>query len=229
MRGTGSRSVAVDLQLLSIWLTHCMQFFQVFDAPSETASLLPAEVLRVALSRQPENIATLVTLCVERLTDLLASPTFPVQSSAMMPSVSSWMGGNRPTSSAETINSSREFLNAARVLCRVLPVLYEKVGASTQHVSLAEDQAAAAQSSLDWVNDLLWKRHVVQVMPEHDSGDASQQSAAQFVIDDEEEEEGQDQQAPQDEAPEAQTKELPSLGEQLCVLPLLPPRMQICS
>lgn len=187
-----------------------MQFFQVFDAPSEIAALLPADLLRAAVTRQPDNVATLMTLCVDRLSDLLASPTFPSASSGVSFNFSSWVGSSSTT--AAQINSTREFLNAARVLCRLLPVLFERLQTQTSHAIFPEDQANR-DAAADWVHQLLWKGQVVEA-PTEDQDQRNQ--SAQFVIDDEDEEDDPETAKPHStNRPQVRTIELPSLGERL--------------
>lgn len=129
-------------------------------------------------------------------------------------------GSSSNATSASQINSTKEFMNAARVLCRLLPLLFERLQTHSQHVLLPEDQANR-NASADWVHQLLWKRRVVPLPGQQEQQQQQREEAyaraAQFVIDDEEEEEEDPATAKPapSEPPAVQTTELPSLGEQL--------------
>lgn len=174
----------------------------MFDAPSEIVQLLPADLLRAALNKQPTNIATLFQLCVTRLADLIHSPTFPTQN-ALSNGPAGWFSSVAGTSTS--IQSTREFLNAARVLSRLLPVMFEKLQTAPTQVNFAEDQASR-NSAADWMLGIIWNPRQETVSAEEE---ANADQASQFVIDDEDEENQGEQQ------PQPTTREVPALGDTL--------------
>lgn len=78
-----------------------IQYWLLFDSPSEVLTLLDIPSLLAALHRQPRNLHTLVHVLYDHLVSLLQA-------------------SNDPSTAAE-IDFSREVLNCVRVLSRVVP------------------------------------------------------------------------------------------------------------
>ncbi|CCA69579.1 hypothetical protein PIIN_03518 [Serendipita indica DSM 11827] len=178
-----------------------LQYTTLFDTAGEAFTLInPSDIYRSLLHR-PENVATLLTYLITKLSSLLGDHTFP----ASAPSISSSLnplnslpinlGGNTDR------NPTKQVLNCIRVISRILPVIFglEVPG---------------------WEESLMWKQRTVVIPPPSAGGGYGQRldEAPQFVIDDEEEEEesGSTQIASQPASTAEPTTQIqPSLAEQL--------------
>ena len=154
----------------------------------------------------PENVATLIRVLTSRLFNLVSDHTFPSTTGV---SVASYATSLIRSVTTER-NTTKEVLNAIRVLQRVLPVVFEVEGESNA-----------------FELDILWKK----------VADSENQPPAeetpQFVIDDNDDDDDDDRGESSDVArsttqgqgstPKADKVLLPSLGEKLfsCINDLL--------
>ncbi|KIJ69506.1 hypothetical protein HYDPIDRAFT_106142 [Hydnomerulius pinastri MD-312] len=177
------------------------QYFTLFDTPSDVFSLISPHDIRRALLDAPENVATLIRVLTSRLFNLVSDHTFP---SASGTSVASYATSLIKAATAER-NTTKEVLNALRVLQRVLPVIFEVEGESNA-----------------FELEVLWKK----VEVDHED-DPTATEAPQFVIEDDEDgsENGEGANSTsQASGPKPKAKKtLPSLGEKLftCINDLL--------
>lgn len=156
------------------------------------------------MSDAPENVATLIRVLTSRLFNLVSDHTFPSPSGV---SVASYATSLIKSVTTER-NTTKEVLNAIRVLQRVLPVVFEVEGESNA-----------------FELEVLWKK--VEADNEHQP---AAEEMAQFVIEDEEDEDGGENRdetkastQAQGSAPKPEKILLPSLGEKLfsCINDLL--------
>lgn len=138
-----------------------VQFWLLFDSPSDVNTLLDSYTLSLALKQNPTNLITLINVVSNHLFTLLASSEFPG------PSGINW----NPTGS--NVDLSREALNCVRVLARVIPFVFQN----------QSDTGGSLEEGIFWTRE-----KVEMVAP---TVEASQQAteASQFVIDDEDEDE----------------------------------------
>ena len=146
---------------------------------SHLPSLPSGNAVRTALQKYPDNIRTLVTVLATQFIRLIRSPTFPRPSSATFAlPLSPWSG-------ASVADDVRSVLNCARVIARVLPIIWE-------------DES-------DWTH-WLWEGKEEEV----DSSPNGNEAQAQFVIEDEDEDEDETERA-KVEVKEPTKKRTPSL------------------
>lgn len=153
----------------------------------------------------PENVATLIRVLTSRLFNLVSDHTFP---STISVSVASYATSLIKSVTTER-NTTKEVLNAIRVLQRVLPVIFEVEGESNA-----------------FELEVLWKK----VEADNDNQPRAEETP-QFVIEDDEDDEdgGENGDATKPTAqgrgstPKAEKILLPSLGEKLfsCINDLL--------
>lgn len=151
----------------------------------------------------PENIATLIRVLTSRLFNLVSDHTFPSTTGV---SVASYATSLIKSATTER-NTTKEVLNAIRVLQRVLPVVFEVEGESNA-----------------FELEVLWKK--VEADNENQS---HTEEAPQFVIEDDDDDEGEhgDPIKPTSQRsgskPQPEKILLPSLGEKLfsCINDLL--------
>ncbi|KAF9228020.1 hypothetical protein BS17DRAFT_747084 [Gyrodon lividus] len=195
------------------------QYFTLFDTPSDVFSLISPHDIRRALFDAPENIATLIRVLTSRLFNLVSDHTFPSASGA---SVAFYATSLIKAATAER-NSTKEVLNAIRVLQRVLPVIFEVEGESNV-----------------FELEVLWKK---VEMDDEGEDEPTTTETPQFVIEDDDDgsENGEGTNSisqPPDSKPKPRPKKipLPSIGEKLfsCVNDLLfccgftlPPKIQV--
>ena len=169
------------------------RFLTTFGAASEVSSLMPAEVLRLAMLQRPENIVVLIQFLSQHIFKLIADPAFPATSSS-----TAWLPTNMTTD-----DKSREMLNCLRVLTRLWPLLFE---ATTPPTSIEE----RSTRDVDWADRLLWSRQPVENGHDAEEG--------QFVIEDEDDS-GLSFASLASDASGHSHKELgPSLGHKLLVI-----------
>ncbi|PWN47453.1 hypothetical protein IE53DRAFT_390420 [Violaceomyces palustris] len=167
--------------------------FLQLESASDVFSYLSLADVRKALDDRPENIETLVHVLTSHLESLLSDQNFsppPPTNQNPLAVLSSWKipTGFLPSSSSSSSNPSssssssldsrdrtREALNCARILTRVLPAIMERSNGGPQS------------------KDLLWGRGPPIISdPNHSSHkpvfeESEDTTASQFVIDDEEE------------------------------------------
>jgi High-temperature-induced dauer-formation protein len=168
--------------------------------------------VRRALLDAPENVATLIRVISSRLFNLISDHTFPSPVTTSVASFTTFM----KTAGSER-STTKGVLNCLRVLQRVLPVVFEIDGDTTQ-----------------FEFEVLWKRD--EVDDEDDPQNQDRSEASQFVIEDEDEDEDEDENgesaskplSPPPPPPSSTTKPkekktLPSLAERLfsCLTDLL--------
>lgn len=147
----------------------------------------------------PENVATLIRVVCNRLSNLLTDHTFPSPTpTATSATVAAFASSIMKTGSGDR-NPTKEVLNCLRILQRVLPIIFDVQGESNA-----------------FELELLWKNEEVDDLEGTDPGS----SAPQFEIGDDEDSDGEDgavkTPTPQRQAPSAKPKKkLPSLGEKL--------------
>jgi hypothetical protein len=163
------------------------QFQTLFTSASEVASLMPADVLRLAIAHKPENVACLIQTLATRIFKLLSDPSFPAASTS-----SSWL----PSTSVD--DRCTELLNCMRVLSRLWPLLFE---VSSPPASLEEQQ-----DEPDWLRKLLWSRADL---------DAAAQDEAQFIIEDEDSLDTSMQSSLTAASSQTEREQSPSLGQRL--------------
>jgi hypothetical protein len=177
------------------------QFTTLFDTASDVYSLIRPDDIRRALRDVPDNISTLIRVMCRRLFELVASPSFPAQSST---SVAAFASAFMKPGGVER-NATKEVLNCLRVLQRVLPVVFE-----------AESGPSRFEMAVLWYRD-------PQSAAQHPPEEA--ETTPQFVIEDDDDEDDA-----KSETPSATTssrvagpKQAPSLAERLfsCVFDLL--------
>jgi High-temperature-induced dauer-formation protein len=168
-----------------------LQFYHVFDTPTDVLTLLGASDIRSALSKQPSNIITLVRVLSRHLSRLLRSAVFPNRSDSSLVDLSAvnvFKLNQRRTSNSDPVT---EALNCIRVLSRVLPLVFEL------------DDDGQVEKELLWTSQTTEQgRSIGQRIEE-----------AQFVIDDEEANVTPEQEA----APGPDHSQGPLLGETLLI------------
>ncbi|KAG9318394.1 high-temperature-induced dauer-formation protein-domain-containing protein [Chiua virens] len=142
------------------------QYLVLFDSPSDVFSLVSPHDIRRAMLEAPENVATLIRVLTSRLFNLVSDHTFPSTTGV---SVASYATSFIKSVTAER-NTTKEVLNAIRVLQRVLPVIFEVEGESNT-----------------FELEVLWKKVEVDKDDQPLPGEAPQ-----FVIEDEDEDDGGD-------------------------------------
>lgn len=151
----------------------------------------------------PENVATLIRVLTSRLFNLVSDHTFPSTTGV---SVASYATSLIKSVTAER-NTTKEVLNAIRVLQRVLPVIFEVEGESNT-----------------FELEVLWKK-----VEANSENQPPAEETPQFVIEDEDEDDGGengDASEPTTHGGSTSKAEkilLPSLGEKLfsCINDLL--------
>ncbi|KAF6764892.1 high-temperature-induced dauer-formation protein-domain-containing protein [Ephemerocybe angulata] len=184
------------------------QYFILFDSASDVFSLITPHQIRRALLEAPENVATLVRVVCNRLSNLLTDHTFPSPTpTATSATVAAFASTIRKAGGGSSErNTTKEVLNCLRILQRFLPVIFDVQGESNA-----------------FEIELMWKSEEVDDLEEQESTGA----APQFVIDDDEDDDSDEDEADEDApktpaAPKPQApkpakpkKKLPSLGERL--------------
>ncbi|KAJ3548434.1 hypothetical protein NMY22_g1266 [Coprinellus aureogranulatus] len=175
------------------------QYFILFDSASDVFSLITPHQIRRALLEAPENVATLIRVVCNRLSNLLTDHTFPAPTpTATSATVAAFASPFMKTGGGDR-NPTKEVLNCLRILQRVLPIIFDVQGESNA-----------------FELELLWKNEEVD-----DHGDTDPGSATpQFVIEDDDEDSDEDgaPKTPTPQRPEPRVKpkkKLPSLGEKL--------------
>lgn len=150
----------------------------------------------------PENVATLIRVLTSRLFNLVSDHTFP---SATGVSVASYATSLIKSATTER-NTTKEVLNAIRVLQRVLPVIFEVEGESNS-----------------FELEVLWKKVEADA-----GGRPAAEETAQFVIEDDDDgseigDASRSTSQGSESAPKPENILLPSLGEKLfsCINDLL--------
>lgn len=150
----------------------------------------------------PENVATLIRVLTSRLFNLVSDHTFPSTTGV---SVASYATSFIKSATSDR-NTTKEVLNAIRVLQRILPVIFEVEGESNA-----------------FELEVLWKK----VEADNENQPLSEDSP-QFVIEDDDDgSESGDATKPTSQGSESKPKPekilLPSLGEKLfsCINDLL--------
>ncbi|KAF5324653.1 hypothetical protein D9611_004387 [Ephemerocybe angulata] len=184
------------------------QYFVLFDSASDVFSLITPHQIRRALLEAPENVATLVRVVCNRLSNLLTDHTFPSPTpTATSATVAAFASTIRKAGGGSSErNTTKEVLNCLRILQRFLPVIFDVQGESNA-----------------FEIELMWKSEEVDDLEEQESTGA----APQFVIDDDDDDDSDEDEADEDApktpaAPKPQApkpakpkKKLPSLGERL--------------
>jgi len=159
-------------------------------------------LVRRAMLDAPENVATLIRVLTSRLFNLVSDHTFP---SATGVSVASYATSLIKSATTER-NTTKEVLNAIRVLQRVLPVIFEVEGESNA-----------------FELEVLWKK-----VEADDEGRPAAEETPQFVIEDDDDgsESGDATRSTSqgsESTPKPENVLLPSLGEKLfnCINDLL--------
>lgn len=155
--------------------------------------------VRRALHDAPENVATLIRVICSRLFNLISDHTFPTPQPTSVASLTTFI----KTSASENTTTKR-VLNCVRVLQRVLPVVFEIDGETTQ-----------------FELEVLWKREEVEDSPVNEE-------PLQFAIEDDDEDSEEEGTEPSNDAiPKPKEtkakKQMPSLAERLlsCLVDLL--------
>lgn len=164
-----------------------------FHSPSHTFDTFSIKDARSIRDRQPANLRTLLELLTLHLDSLkydehFASPEGVRQSSQGLTDLGRWVASpltsafapGPSSSSTSPRDRTKEALNCARLLTRLLPVLYEDPGG---HSGSAASQTWT--SSLE--EEILWTRREAAVNAADDNsqvavGTADDDSANQFVI-----------------------------------------------
>ncbi|KAF9232146.1 high-temperature-induced dauer-formation protein-domain-containing protein [Melanogaster broomeanus] len=179
--------------------TYWDQYLTLFDTPSDVFSLISPHDIRRALFDAPENVATLIRVLTSRLFNLVSDHTFPSSSGASVASYATSL----IKSAATERNTTKEVLNAIRVLQRVLPVIFEVEGESNV-----------------FELEVLWKKVEVD-----DEEEPIGTKTPQFVIEDDDDgsENGEGTNSTPESKPNRKKTLLPSLGEKLfsCINDLL--------
>ncbi|KAI9566513.1 high-temperature-induced dauer-formation protein-domain-containing protein [Boletus coccyginus] len=178
------------------------QYFVLFDTPSDVFSLVSPHDIRRAMLDAPENVATLIRVLTSRLFNLVSDHTFP---SATGVSVASYATSLIKSATTER-NTTKEVLNAIRVLQRVLPVIFEVEGESNS-----------------FELEVLWKK-----VEADGEGRPAAEETAQFVIEDDDDgseigDASRSTSQGSESTPKPENILLPSLGEKLfgCINDLL--------
>ncbi|KAF8587219.1 hypothetical protein K439DRAFT_1614510 [Ramaria rubella] len=148
--------------------TYWKQYWELFDSvedvntlitPQHTLTHLGWTIVRTALQQQPDNIRTLLTVLATYFIRLIRSPTFP------RPSTTTFALPLSPWSGSSTADDVKSVLNCARVIARVLPIIWE-------------DES-------DWTH-WLWEEGEEEAI---ESSTADSNTQTHFVIEDEDEDE----------------------------------------
>ena len=99
------------------------------EAASEFPSLLPAEILRHALTANASNIVTLLSVTCHQLFTLLADPKFSLREQT----------SKSYFASAPQNDLTRQALNCIRVLSRILPFVHERTATRAEEHRLFHD------------------------------------------------------------------------------------------
>lgn len=232
-----------DHRFYSSLLLHFTSAAHAFD----TFSIKDARAIR---DRQPQNLKTVVRLLTAHLESLKRDEEFAIQSddgeAAGLMGLGKWVaaplspfaaafGGNNKSSvtADQHRNRTREALNCARLLSRLIPVLMEAPSSDS-----VGDKGHPSTSMLE--EDVLWSREALLLANSTQAEDASKRpelvknksessEEAQFVIDDDDasgrspntiNEDSKDPLKSEsvDVAPDLPTVASPALAERLCAL-----------
>lgn len=166
-----------------------------FESAAHAFDTFSVRIARLIRDRQPGNFRTLVHLLTAHVEALKADECFAIDDDANEGILAKWVTtplspwttpfGGAGSKEARPRNRTREALNCARLLTRLLPVLMEQ---QQQGVSVAGQTEPASPFTSSLEEEVLWSREPAPPPPvsKSTSDAGGEDSAEQFVIDDEE-------------------------------------------
>lgn len=184
-----------------------------FTTSSHVFEIFSVKDARLIRDRQPGNFRTLVRLLVGHLEALLVDPEFAKhgeqqrgggEATTMGLGLGRWTGGGKNNNSSPPRDRTREALNCARLLARLLPVLMEEDPTTSKDTFTSKLEDDILWSTVDHNEEDFFSSNTssgsakasTSATQPADSTPSSE-SEEQFVIDDEEEEADEEKSLPQ--------------------------------